>query len=91
MRHFYLGFVAVFCVTPVLAQTAAEPVKLGPVTLTGSIRSRMESWQWFEANSGDSSYTFLGNQIRLGLSENGKKADWLFEDRKSTRLNSSHT
>lgn len=79
MRFLFSGLVTLFCIAPLCGQNAAEPIQLGPVTLTGSIRSRVESWQWFEANSGDSAYTFLGNQIRLGLSENGKKADWLFE------------
>ncbi|MEQ1884808.1 MAG: alginate export family protein [Bryobacteraceae bacterium] len=39
----------------------------------------MESWQWFTPDSGDPSYTYLGNQIRLGLSQNRENLDWMFE------------
>ena len=64
---------------PLGAQTAPEPIKLGSVILTGSIRSRVENWEWFTPNSGDPGYTFLGNQLRLGLTRPGKNFDWTFE------------
>src|SRR5260370_10605875 len=60
-------------------QTTPEPIKLGSVIVSGSIRSRVESWEWFTHNSGDPSYTFLGNQLRLGFTRPGKTFDWTFE------------
>src|SRR5947209_931255 len=63
---------------PALAQTAPEPIKLGSLILSGSIRSRSESWQWFTPSSGDPGYTFLGTQFRLGLTRPGKTFEWTF-------------
>src|SRR5438046_9535363 len=71
--------IAALTLLPAWAQTAPEPIKLGSVILTGSVRSRSESWEWFTPNSGDPSYTFVGNQLRLGLSRPGKTFDWTFE------------
>jgi len=64
---------------PVWGQTAPEPIKLGSVILSGSIRVRSESWEWFTPSSGDPGYTFPGNQLRLGLTHPGNAFDWTFE------------
>lgn len=65
---------------PALAQQAApEPIKIGSAVLTGSIRSRLENWQWFTPDSGDPGYSFLGNHARLNLSRTGKQFDWTLE------------
>ena len=60
-------------------QAAPEPIKLGSVVLSGSIRSRVESWEWFTPNTGDPSYTFLGNHMRLNFTRPGKRFDWTIE------------
>src|SRR5437868_15338964 len=60
-------------------QTAAEPIKIGSVILSGSVRSRVETWDWFTPNSGDPLYGFMGNQLRLNLTHAGKSLDWTFE------------
>ncbi len=57
-------------------QPAPEPIKIGSAVLTGSVRSRLETWQWFRPNSGDPSYSFLGNHARLNLTHAGKTNDW---------------
>jgi hypothetical protein len=70
------------------AQAPPPPVKLGDhIVLSGSIRSRLESWDWFTPNSGDPNYTFLGNQLRIGLSSTGKLIDWTFELESPVLLN----
>src|SRR5216684_2343255 len=56
-----------------------EPIKLGSVVVSGSIRSRVESWEWFTPNIGDPSYTFMGNHLRLNFTRPGKRFDWTFE------------
>ena len=66
-----------------LAQSAAPapapaPLKIGDVTVQGSIRSRVEAWDWFGAND-DSVYTYSGTLIRLGFSQQKKAFDWNFE------------
>jgi len=80
-RHFcFLPFA--FCLLiflwtcPLWGQAPPEPVKLGSVVVSGSIRSRVESWEWFTPNSGDPSYTFMGNHMRLNFTRPGKKLDW---------------
>src|SRR5882672_7138611 len=75
----YPLFAIALSVATMLGQTAPEPIKLGSVILSGSIRTRVESWEWFTPNSGDPGYTFLGNQLRLGLTRPGKTFDWTFE------------
>src|SRR3989442_14929583 len=60
-------------------QAAPEPIKLGSVILSGAIRSRVESWEWFTPNAGDPSYTFMGNHLRLNFTRPGKRFDWTIE------------
>lgn len=45
------------------------------VNVTGSARSRLEIWNWFEG-AADNSYAFSGNIIRLGFGQTGKRFDW---------------
>jgi hypothetical protein len=52
------------------AQDTFTPIQLGPVTLTGSVRDRVENWEWFTPTTGNPKYTFDDNTIRLGISEN---------------------
>ena len=60
--------VCLFAATLTLwGQAAPEPIKLGSVVVSGSIRSRVESWEWFTPNTGDPSYTFMGNHMRLNF------------------------
>jgi hypothetical protein len=60
------------------AQTAPTPVQAGGVTISGSLRSRVEAWNWFgEAPQGD--YTFTGSLARLGASQSRKTIDWNVE------------
>ena len=58
-----------------LAQTP-DAVKLGDVTFTGSLRSRVYFWDWFQPASGQNSYQYSGNLLRLGFSENRDSWDW---------------
>src|SRR6185437_7092255 len=62
-----------------LAQTAAsEPLRIGDVTVSGSLRTRVESWDWFQG-SASNQYTFPGSIARIGLSESTRKLDWQIE------------
>lgn len=56
-----------------------QPVKLGPVVVTGSVRTRFESWDWFTPDSGDPSYGFSGTIIRLGFAQSREQLDWMVE------------
>ncbi|NOT60197.1 MAG: hypothetical protein HOP19_08225, partial [Acidobacteria bacterium] len=58
---------------------AIAPIKIGSLTLTGSIRARAENWDWFETDRADPSYTFGAVQIRLGIGQNKESYEWLVE------------
>ncbi len=60
------------------AQAPPKPVKIGSVTVTGNIRTRIESWDWFQGDA-DPAYTYLGTLFRLGLGQQTKKLDWQIE------------
>jgi hypothetical protein len=56
------------------AQAAApQPLKLGGWTVTGSLRARGYSWDWFKPTAGNNDYQYSGNILRFGFaaSEHG--------------------
>lgn len=60
------------------SQTAPTPVQVGGVTISGSLRSRVEAWNWFGAAPGGD-YTFTGSLARVGASQSRKAIDWNVE------------
>ncbi len=61
------------------AQAPADPsLKIGDVAVSASLRTRVESWDWFQGNA-NNSYTFPGSILRLSLSESRKTFDWQLE------------
>jgi hypothetical protein len=60
----------------VYGQDKPKVLKYKEVTITGSIRTRIESWDWFEPGSGDSSYAFSGSTLRLSLSQTRERFSW---------------
>jgi hypothetical protein len=60
---------------PAHAQTPAEA---GDITVIGSFRSRIESWDWF-GNAPAGEYTYLGALLRVGLAQSKKTIDWQAE------------
>jgi Alginate export len=73
-----LCLMAVATHIPLNAQ-GTEPLRIGSVTVSGSMRSRIESWDWFTAATGDHAYTFDGSTLRLGFSQTLPRFDWTFE------------
>ena len=62
-----------------LAQPATlQPPKLDDITVAGSLRTRVESWDWFQG-SANNDYTFPGSIARLSLSQSSKVLDWQIE------------
>ena len=57
----------------------AAPLKIGSVTVTGSIRSRLEAWDWFTADTGDNSYAYNGNIFRIAFAQSKENWDWQLE------------
>ena len=62
----------------VSAQDAPVPVKIGDVTVSGNLRARVYSWDWFGVDPGHD-YTYPAAIFRAGLSQNKKKYDWQLE------------
>ena len=58
------------------APDAPDGLKLGDVTLTGSLRSRLYVWDWFQAATGDNQYEYSGNYLRLNFAEKLAAWDW---------------
>ena len=51
-------------------------IKLGGITISGSLRSRVEGFDWFQPSSGDNSYAYSGNLFRLSLAQRKETWDW---------------
>ncbi len=60
------------------APAAPKPITLGGAVVSGALRSRTYSWNWFgDDPSGD--YVYQGSQARFGLSRSHKAIDWQVE------------
>ena len=58
------------------APSAADPVKIGDITVTGTLRSRVYVWNWFQAPTGENQYAYSGNYLRLNFAEKRSGWDW---------------
>jgi hypothetical protein len=75
MKHFAA---ALLICGAAFAQTAPEPIKIGSVTVSGSVRERVEFWDWFQG-AGENDYAYSGFIGRLSFSQSTSKYDWQFE------------
>ena len=48
------------------------------VVFSGSLRSRVEAWDWFEG-AANNSYVYSGNILKFGASQQKKRWDWQIE------------
>ena len=60
----------------VCAQAPPEPFKFGDVTVTGSLRTRLYGWDWFQPAAGNNSYFYSGDILRVNFSEKLRGWDW---------------
>lgn len=58
---------------PPVAQ--ARPLRLGPLTITGSLRARGEGWDWFEAPGYDDEYAFGATLLRVAAAYATSRVD----------------
>jgi hypothetical protein len=63
---------------PLSAQSSASGLEFGGVTLSGSLRTRVESWDWFGGAPGGT-YTYPASLFRVGFSRTNRPRDWLVE------------
>ena len=66
------GAAAIYAQTP----DQPDPIKLGNVTVTTSLRSRVYFWDWFQPTAGNNDYQYSGNLFRIGLSQSHDSWDW---------------
>ncbi|HXK07368.1 MAG TPA: alginate export family protein [Verrucomicrobiae bacterium] len=79
MRAALAFFLLGNCIPGAFAQSASSPpVRIGDVEVAGSLRTRVEAWDWFQGNA-NNDYTFPGSIARFSLSQTTKAFDWQFE------------
>lgn len=61
------------------AQSPPSAVQIGTITVQGSVRTRVEAWDWFQDPHYENTYTFPGTLFRLGFSQHRQNLDWNFE------------
>jgi hypothetical protein len=64
---------------PSAPASAPAPIKIGGITIQGSLRTRVEDWNWFQADTGDNAYAYSGSLFRLSLSQSLESFDWQLE------------
>src|SRR5262249_12107274 len=68
--------IALVAVIPTYAQAPASG-KICGITFSGSLRSRLYVWDWFQPTAGDNSYAYSGSILRLGFSQSHDNTwDW---------------
>ena len=55
------------------------PLTVGELNVSGTWRTRMESWDWFQDGSASSTYTFPHSLFRLSIGQNRSNMDWQME------------
>ena len=63
--------------THVTAQTPS-PVEIGGVVVSGSVRTRVESWDWF-GSTANGTYTYPGVLTRIAVGRTRPARDWQLE------------
>lgn len=80
MRTSFLAFVLAFAPLVAWAQATspdtADSLKLGDITVTGSLRSRLYVWDWFQPAAGENQYQYSGNLLRFSFAEKLSSWDW---------------
>ena len=53
-----------------------DSLKIGDIVITGSLRSRLYVWNWFQPTTGQNQYEYSGNLLRLDFSGQLQGWDW---------------
>lgn len=69
-------FLLLLGATMACAQSAPPSLHLGGVSVTGTLRSRIYGWDWFQPASGDNAYAYSGNLLRLNFAGERNGWDW---------------
>ncbi len=60
------------------AQGSSGPLHVGSVTVSGSLRARLESWNWFGPDP-QGEYTYPGSLLRVAFGQSRPAWDWQLE------------
>jgi hypothetical protein len=74
MRRIVLSLLLLSAACRMWAQ--ADTIHLGDVTVTGSLRSRLYVWDWFQVPTFENQYAYSGNLLRLNFAEKRNGWDW---------------
>ena len=58
------------------AAGSPDSLRLGDVVVSGSLRSRLYAWDWFQPTTGENQYEYSGNLLRVNLAERLTSWDW---------------
>ena len=73
---------------PAAPASPYTPLRIGPVTVAGSVRIRGEDWNWFESPTADGSYAFGHALVRLGATYSTPRLDVTVEGSQPTIIGS---
>src|SRR5215813_5596608 len=59
--------------------SAPQPIKIGGITISGNLRTRVEDWSFFQGDGADNAYAYSGNLLRVSLSQSRETLDWQLE------------
>jgi len=77
LRICFIGSLTTAAVWP---QAAPPTFKIGDINVRGSLLSRFESWNWFEARPDDqNAYSYSGNVLKLNLQSGTERLEWQVE------------
>jgi hypothetical protein len=78
MKPLARGVCALLFIVSLRAQAPPSdaPLKIGGVTVSGSLRLRVYFWDWFEPAAGNNNYQYSGNIFRIAFSQSRGSWDW---------------
>jgi hypothetical protein len=74
--RYFLCAVCLLVPTLALAQSPADPPTSGDVTFSGTLRSRVYSWDWFQPSVGENQYEYSGNLLLLNIAQRRPGWSW---------------
>ena len=66
---------------------AAKPTKhkVGPFDISINWRTRVEGWNWFQGNTGNSDYPLWHSLVRVGVGQDRERFAWFVEGETASR------
>ena len=64
---------------PAASALGFKPLKIGDVIISGSLRTRVENWNFFDSPAADGEYTFSGTILRFSASQKKESYEWQIE------------